>query len=75
MTREEAIELARQHAKRTDTEPYHEYQPTPETVRDWMPHEWVLTAILAAYDKGHEDVLSRQRAPALLNDPWRGHRP
>lgn len=48
MTRDEAIEIARSAATRSDEEPYHEYQPTPEKARDWMPHEWVIDAILYA---------------------------
>lgn len=44
--REEAIELARHFAVRKQDEPYEEYQPTPETERAWMPHEWVIDLIL-----------------------------
>lgn len=48
MTEAEAIELARAAATRTADWPYHEYQPTPEQARDWMPHDWVVRAIMAA---------------------------
>jgi hypothetical protein len=42
MTEDQAIELARAAATRTADWPYHEYQPTPEKARDWMPHEWLV---------------------------------
>lgn len=51
MTRDQAVELARQRATRTIDKPYHEYQPTPEKARNWQPHEWVIDAILAAHSQ------------------------
>lgn len=45
-------EIARGAATRTDTAPYEEYQPTPEKARDWEPHAWVVTALVAAYQAG-----------------------
>ena len=56
MTEDQAIELARAAATRTADWPYHEYQPTPEKARDWMPHEWVVRAIMAATVPSHEPL-------------------
>jgi hypothetical protein len=56
MNHDQAIEIARSHAARTADNPYHEYQPTLESARDWMPHEWVIDAILAASEAAPTEV-------------------
>lgn len=49
MTRDEAIEIARQRAFAAGERGDHEYLPrTAEQTKTWMPHEWVVEAIMDA---------------------------
>jgi len=49
MNESQAIELARQHALRYGQRGSHPYLPkTKEDACDWLPHEWVIGAIVAA---------------------------
>jgi uncharacterized UBP type Zn finger protein len=49
VTREEAIKLARQMAKK------HPENYIPWDIENFEPHEWVIQAILDAYELGYED--------------------
>lgn len=49
MERDEAVEIARQRALASGERGDHEYLPrTPEQAKTWMPHEWVIEAIMDA---------------------------
>lgn len=64
LTREEAIELARRRALNSlDT---HAYLPvTDADAATWMPHEWVIDAIMAAAERGAEGASDKQLWAAL----------
>jgi hypothetical protein len=46
LTRDQAVEIARRAALARQGE--HNYLPVPTTVDRWMPHEWVIDAIVEA---------------------------
>lgn len=56
MTRDEAISLAKTHAQRHVTD--HAYL-TDSDCSDWMPHEWVIEAVMAAASQAANEPNAR----------------
>mgnify|MGYP003440382971 CR=1 FL=1 len=76
MNRNDAIDLARAHALAHGQD--HAYLPTTDAeAAEWLPHSWVVDAIVAAFGAGHcpvdrpvRPVSEACRTCGLLLAPW-----